>query len=111
MTRPDHQALEAENHRLRAVIERDRAQVAQQLGVLKTVLDGYAWLSEGRGPYAVDDDLLQQEVARMLSDVRAALAPLQRIGTDRSDPLDTWADVQAARQTPGGAALPRAPEH
>lgn len=89
---------EAEEHkRLSYALEHDRAHVAKGVHSLQRVLEGYSWLTEGRGPYAHDDDRWRDEFGNALREIGEALEPLRRIGRDRADCPTLWADIQAAR--------------
>ena len=89
--------LEAENARLRAVVERDRSAVAAQLTAIKGAIAARRWLSEGRGSFAYDDETYQAEFGHALEEIEAAALPLTRIAGDWSDCPETRAKIIAAR--------------
>lgn len=100
-----HAQAEAETRASHA-LERDRTRVAEGVVAVKRVLEGYSWLTEGRGPYAHDDDRWRDEFGNAIREIGEALEPLRLIGRDLTDCPTLWADVQAARK--GLAALAQA---
>jgi hypothetical protein len=86
--------------RLSAIIERDRADVAEALTAVRNVLGGYDWLAHSRGPYAYDDDRWKEEFGRAWDAVHEALKPLDRIAGDLTDCPKTTAEARIARQIP-----------
>ena len=79
------------------VIERDRTAVASAVSHLLEVIRGYHWLTEGRGPYAYDDNRWHQEIARAFEAIREAAKPLQIIGGDMSNSPTAQDEVARAR--------------
>lgn len=87
----------ATNKRLSAIIEAERAQVAERIEVARKAITSREWLCEGRGPYAWDDDDYRREFRAAADDFLAALAPLKTIAKDRSDCPSEKAEIVKAR--------------
>lgn len=64
--------LRTEISRLRGLIDRDRTGLAAALDEVKRIVASYWWVTEGRGPYAWDDDQYRLEMKQMLTATRAA---------------------------------------
>jgi hypothetical protein len=79
------EALEADNSRLRGVIERDRTKTAEVISTARGVVASRAWLAEGRGSYAFDDEMYQSEFGAAVTEMLAALDPLRALAADWSD--------------------------
>lgn len=88
----------AEEKRLRAVIERDRTRAHVWIERLRAVLASYAWLKDGRGSYAWDDERYKSEFAVMHADLDRALtkAETELHVRDLSDCPETQAEAEAA---------------
>lgn len=98
--RAEHQRDEAraEVERLRAVIERERSNVADGIAAMMAAIASRAWLGEpGRGSYAWDDERYQREFGAALEEIEAALEPLRRIATDWGDCPTKPEEIAAAR--------------
>ena len=57
---------EAEVERVRALINRDRTGLAAAIDAMVKEAIGRLWVTEGRGPYAYDDEEYRQEAGRAL---------------------------------------------
>ena len=77
--------LERERGRLRDVIERDRTKTAEVISTAREVVASRAWLAEGRGSYAFDDETYQSEFGAAVTEMLAALDPLRALAADWSD--------------------------
>ena len=86
----------------RGALERDRSQVADGLTKIKAALAGRAWLREGRGSYAYDDERYQQEFGHALDEIGAALEPLRIIAGDWTDCPTDFAEITEARTALAG---------
>jgi hypothetical protein len=51
------------------VLHRDRSGLATALAAVVREAEGYEWVTQGRGPYAWDDDEYRKEMGRMLDGV------------------------------------------
>lgn len=58
--------LEAENERLLDTLHIDRSGLAHGLAQMVKTVEGYHWITEGRGPYAYNDDEYRKEAGYML---------------------------------------------
>ena len=94
----------SETERLRAVIERDRSQVAEVLSGVRATFRSYGWLLEGRGPYEWDDDRYKDEAGRAWREVTEKLEALDVLARDWSDCPMTTEEVLAARKLPRAAS-------
>jgi cell division protein FtsB len=86
--------LEADNERLRGVIERDRTKAAEIIGKARAVVMQRSWLVEGRGCYSYDDETYQSEFGDVFREMLEALEPLKILAADWSDCPN---DFQSAR--------------
>jgi hypothetical protein len=110
---PDDVGRAAEVERLTHVIDRDRYVAAIGLEAIRKAIGGHAWLLEGRGPYAWDDDRYRQEFGDAMRNIEAALEPLAQLASDKSDCTRDSIKVQeardAARQFLASRATPSTP--
>lgn len=74
-----------EVNRLMGIIDRDRYVAAMALNQIKEAMNGRAWVLEGRGPYAYDDDEYRQEFRYALESIEASLNPLYKLASDKTD--------------------------
>lgn len=96
INKPDAEAL-AENRLLRMIIERDRSIVATAAHGLDRAIGSYAHLLEGRGSHEWDDDSWRDEFRDACRTIARKAAPLRIIAGDRSNGLESTADVMTAR--------------
>lgn len=61
--------LRQEVERLKDVLHRDRSGLAAALAEVWRTAGGYAWVAEGRGPYAWDDEEYRAEMGRMVREI------------------------------------------
>ena len=90
--------FEAENRRLRMVIEGERSIAATAASKITRTIAAYSHLLRGRGSYEFDDDKWRDEFRDACAALEKAAGPLAKIGADRSDGLNNTADVMAARR-------------
>lgn len=83
---------------LEAVIESDRTRIVDGVNKVNRVLDGYFWMTEGRGNYAWDDDRYRLEFGNAARAILKALESLRKIGADLKDCPKTTDEVVKARQ-------------
>lgn len=81
-----------------AILECERTLVAQGVTAIKKAISSREWLTEGRGPYAYDDDRWHSEFAAAIEEILEALQPLERVAADWSNCRQKWEDVQKARE-------------
>lgn len=58
-----------EIERLKQALHRDETGLADSLAKVRETLSSYHWLTEGRGPYAWNDDRYKGEVLNMLEEI------------------------------------------
>lgn len=109
----ENERLTAERDAARAALEHDRSLVCDQYREIETVIQGYAWVLEGRGSYAWDDDKYRDEFKNVSSALSAALEPVKAVvkdwsncPTDHQEITEARRDVEAERD----AALARVEE-
>lgn len=90
--------LAAERDRLKRIIESDRTKVCDGVNALKGVIASRRWLTEGRGPYAWDDDRYRQEFRDAADAIVKALGPLETLAGNLKDSPTTTDEVLAARK-------------
>ncbi len=64
--------LLTEIDRLKDTLHMDQTGLAAGLAKINKIVDGYHWVTEGRGPYAYNDDEYRAEIRWMLDNVRQA---------------------------------------
>jgi hypothetical protein len=65
--------LGAEIDRLKRVVDRDRRASSRWIGAVRATMERYAWIAEGRGAYAWDDDRYRKEFAAAMNALKARL--------------------------------------
>lgn len=58
--------------RLKDVLHIDQTGLAAGLAEVNKIVEGYRWVTEGRGPYAWDDDKYKEEMGNMLDNISEA---------------------------------------
>lgn len=86
--------------RLQAIIERDRSTVANGISGVRNAINRRAWLRDGRGSYAYDDDRWKDEFGAAITEIEDALFPLVLVAANRSDSPITAEEIMAARAIP-----------
>lgn len=94
------QPTAGEAQRLRAVIERDRTEVARVFHAIRKALHAHSWMLEGRGSYEWNDDKFYEEFGRAWKAVYKAADPLEKIASNLTDSPDTEAERVAALARP-----------
>src|SRR5687768_8162932 len=61
---------EREIERLKDVLHIDRSGLAKALAEVNKTVDSYHWITEGRGPYAYNDDEYRKEAGYMLEAIK-----------------------------------------
>jgi 8-oxo-dGTP diphosphatase len=67
---------------LQGALERERCLVADGITAIRKAVEGRDWLTEGRGPYAWNDDRWHFEFTAASQEILAALEPLKKVATD-----------------------------
>jgi hypothetical protein len=96
--RAEGQPVACEKRRYAAILERERSKINEAVMLIKRAIGQRGWMSEGRGPYAWDDEGYKREFGEAMADIRAALEPLAKIARDWSDCPTEWIDIQEARR-------------
>jgi len=63
-------AERAETVRLKGLLDRDQTGLAAALAEIHRIAVSYSWVTEGRGPYAWDDDEYRAEMGRLIAQIR-----------------------------------------
>lgn len=80
---------EARIKQLEDAIRTEQTGLAQALSDILQTVDGYSWVTEGRGPYAYNDDEYKAEMGRMLEAVKNIAKPaLNKAGLDATNVLN-----------------------
>jgi hypothetical protein len=87
--------------RLRAIIERDRTEVARGIGAVRNEIRAREWLRLGRGSYEYNDDRWRDEFGAAIDAIEAAMEPLRKVASNLRDSPVT-AEAIAAARTNGG---------
>lgn len=101
---------ERERDDARAANERDRTEIIVAVNALTDAFARRDWLIRGgRGSYEWDDDRFRDEFRDAMAEFEPHVDRLRRIGADRTDCPETWAEVLAARATaPAADHIPAA---
>jgi hypothetical protein len=67
---------------LQGALERERCLVADGVTAIRKAVEERDWLTEGRGPYAWNDDRWHSEFAAASQEILAALEPLKKVAAD-----------------------------
>jgi hypothetical protein len=98
-------ALRQHNEVLKQAINQDKTGLAKGLADVRQLLKGYTWLTEGRGPYAYDDERYKGEVLNMINEIdEVALRALRESGTLATS---AFHNLQAARSTHSSSETPK----
>lgn len=68
----DNQLLKMENEHLKDVLHTDQTGLAAGLAEVNKIVERYRWVTEGRGPYAWNDDKYKEEMGNMLDNISEA---------------------------------------
>lgn len=78
-------------------LEADRTVVADAMTAANRAIDSRHWLTEGRGSYEWNDDRFHEEFLAAALEIKAAIAPLTKIGADWTSCPRTGHEIAQAR--------------
>lgn len=77
------EAAEAKVTALRDALEADVTDLWQVTNAIKAAIDARDWITQGRGPYAWDDDRYKEEAGRAFQDILALILDTQILAGNR----------------------------
>lgn len=106
-----NQLLKEERDAARTANERDRTEIIIAVNALTDAFARRDWLLRGgRGNYEWDDDRFRDEFRGAMEEFEPHIDRLRKIGADRTNCPETWAEVQAARAEASAAVKVKALE-